>query len=100
VYVNSPMCSDAIAVFGGWVTFVRVPAVVRMLLVVFEHEVVSSGFRQYGRCRYVAVFAIAPNDTVVRNVLVGLEFIAVSENGFGYARHGGYGTLHGFYGSV
>ena len=42
MYVNSPMCSDAIAVFGGWVTFVRVPAVVRMLLVVFEHEVISS----------------------------------------------------------
>ena len=100
MYVNSPMCSDAIAVFGGWVAFVGIPAVVRMLLVVFEHEVVSGGFRQYGRSRYVAVFAIAPNDAVVRNVLVGLECIAVNEDGFGYVRHGGYGTLHGFYGSV
>jgi hypothetical protein len=39
------MCSDAIAVFAGWVTFVGVPTEVWMLLVVFEHEVVSSGFR-------------------------------------------------------
>ena len=40
---------DAIAVLGGWVTFVGIPAVVRMLLVVIEHEVVSGGFCQYGR---------------------------------------------------
>ena len=57
-------------------------------------------FCQYGRSRYVAVFAIAPNDAVVRNVLVGLEFIAVYEDGFGYARHSVYGKLHGLYGSV
>ena len=100
MYVNSSMYSDAIAVLGGWVTFVGIPAVVRMLLVVIEHEVVSGGFCQYGRSRYVAVFAIAPNDAVVRNVLVGLEFIAVYEDGFGYARHSVYGKLHGLYGSV
>ena len=97
MYVNSPMCSDAIAVFGGWVAFVGVPAVVRMFLVVFDHEFVSVGFCQYGRSRYVAVFAIAPNNAVVRNVMVGLEFIAIYEDGVGHARHGVYGKLHGLY---
>ena len=91
------MCSDAIAVLGSWVAFVGIPAVVRILLVVFDHDVVSHGFCQYGRSRYVAVFAITPNNAVVRNVLVGLEFIAIYEDGFGYARHGFYGELHGLY---
>ena len=65
MYVNSPVCSNAVAVFGGWVAFVGIPAEVRMLLVVFEHEVISGGFCQYRGCSYVEVFPISTYDTVM-----------------------------------
>jgi len=100
MYVNSTVSSDTIAVFGGWVTFVCVPAEVWIFLVVFQHEVVSGGFGQYGSCSYIEVFPISSNDTVVGSVFIGLEFISVYENSFGLNCHGGYGKLHGFYGSI
>ena len=100
MYFNSSVFANSLSMFGGWVAFVGIPAVVWVLFVVFEHKVVSSGFGQYGGCGYVEVFAITTNDAVVRNVLVGLEFIAVYDDGFWYTLHGCYGKLHGLYRSI
>jgi len=99
------MLLDALAVLLGGIAGIVVPTIVRILLVEFLHVVVAVGLGEDGGGCDGEVFAIAFHDGgmgqgmtllgTVRVFIVGVESVAVDDEGFGTNGKGIDGSVHG-----
>ena len=81
--LSSAVFGDSFAVFGGGITFVLLPMVLRELQGKVFHIGIAVGFRKYRSCRDGLYFAVAFHHTSIRNFLVRYKLIAVYRNKFG-----------------
>ena len=99
------MLLDALAVLLGGIAGIVVPAVVRVLLVEFLHVVVAIGLGKDGGCSDGKILAIAFHDggvgqgmallSTVAVFVIGVESVAVDDEGFGAHGQGIDGSVHG-----
>ena len=84
----------------GGVTLVLGPAVLGVLLGQAVHVVVAVGLGENARRRYRQILAVALDDGRIWNEAVGLEAVAVNDDGLGAERQLVEGAVHGQYAGV
>lgn len=87
--------TDGLTVLLGGITLVAQPVVLGVFGCQSIHIVITKSFGEDARCRYRQVFAIALDNGGVRQMLIGLEAVAINNDGLGTNSKLVEGTVHG-----